>query len=563
MTIEQSISQWTKAPFDEETIAEVKALKQNPTALEDAFYKEIEFGTGGMRGIMGVGTNRINKYTLGKASQGLANYLNIKKEGNTPKVVIAYDCRHNSDTFANAVAQVFSANDIQAFVFSSLRPTPLLSFAVRYLKADAGIVLTASHNPPEYNGYKVYNKYGGQIVPPEDSAIMDLIQAVNYTDIKWDQKDDLIQLIDKEIDQAYTTTIVNDSFLRAAERKETAVIFTPLHGTSIVSLPPVLEQAGYRKVHIIEEQKEPNGDFPTVVSPNPEEHEAFTLALKKAQSIEADIILGTDPDADRIGIGVKNLKGEWTLLNGNQLMVVLTRFVLEQQTSTDNSFIASTVVSTPLMEKMAQAFGIECKLGLTGFKWIGKMIQDTPNKNFLCGGEESYGFLVGDKVRDKDAISAALLACDLQSHLNGKNSSIYAYLLETYQRFGCYQESLQSMTKKGKQGAEEINQLMRKMRQDSPKKIANKAVAKLDDFQLSHTKHADGRVEKLDFPKANVLKFHLEDGSTVAVRPSGTEPKIKFYISVNAALNNTEDYANLQASLNNTCEELMSAITSL
>ena len=563
MTIEQSISQWTKAPFDEETISEVKALKQNPTALEDAFYKEIEFGTGGMRGIMGVGTNRINKYTLGKASQGLANYLNTKKEGTTPKVVIAYDCRHNSDTFANAVAQVFSANDIQAFVFSSLRPTPLLSFAVRYLKADAGIVLTASHNPPEYNGYKVYNKYGGQIVPPEDSAIMDQIQAVNYTDIKWEQKDDLIQLIDKEIDQAYTTTIVNDSFLTAAERKETAVIFTPLHGTSIVSLPPVLEQAGYRKVHIIEEQKEPNGDFPTVVSPNPEEQEAFTLALKKAQSIEADIILGTDPDADRIGIGVKNLKGEWTLLNGNQLMVVLTRFVLEQQTSTDKSFIASTVVSTPLMEKMAQAFGIECKLGLTGFKWIGKMIQDTPNKNFLCGGEESYGFLVGDKVRDKDAISAALLACDLQSHLNGKNSSIYAYLLETYQRFGCYQESLQSMTKKGKQGAEEINQLMRKMRQDSPKTIANKAVAKLDDFQLSHTKHADGRVEKLDFPKANVLKFHLEDGSTVAVRPSGTEPKIKFYISVNATLKDIEDYAKLQASLNNTCEELMSAITSL
>ena len=563
MTIEQSISQWTKAPFDEETIVEVKALEQNPTALEDAFYKEIEFGTGGMRGIMGVGTNRINKYTLGKASQGLANYLNIKKEGSTPKVVIAYDCRHNSDSFAKAVAQVFSANDIQAFVFSSLRPTPLLSFAVRYLKADAGIVLTASHNPPEYNGYKVYNKYGGQIVPPEDSAIMDLIQAVNYTDIKWEQKDDLIQLIDKEIDQAYTTTIVNDSFLTAAERKETAVIFTPLHGTSIVSLPPVLEQAGYRKVHIIEEQKEPNGDFPTVVSPNPEEHEAFTLALKKAQSTDADIILGTDPDADRIGIGVKNLKGEWILLNGNQLMVVLTRFVLEQQTSTDNSFIASTVVSTPLMEKMAQAFGIECKLGLTGFKWIGKMIQDTPNKNFLCGGEESYGFLVGDKVRDKDAISAALLACDLQSHLKGKNSSIYAYLLETYQRFGCYQESLQSMTKKGKQGAEEINQLMRKMRQDSPKTIANKAVAKLDDFQLSHTKHADGRVEKLDFPKANVLKFHLEDGSTVAVRPSGTEPKIKFYISVNAALKDVEDYANLQASLNNTCEELMSAITSL
>lgn len=563
MTIEQSISQWTKAPFDQVTIAEVEALKQNPIALEDAFYKEIEFGTGGMRGIMGAGTNRINKYTLGKASQGLANYLNSKKEDTTPKVVIAYDCRHNSDTFAKAVAQVFSANNIQAFVFSSLRPTPLLSFAVRYLNADAGIVLTASHNPPEYNGYKVYNKYGGQIVPPEDNAIMDLIQAVNYADIKWEQKDNLIQFIDKEIDQAYTTTIVNDSFLTAAERKQTAVIFTPLHGTSIVSLPPVLEQAGYRKVYIIEEQKEPNGDFPTVVSPNPEEHEAFTLALKKAQSIDADIILGTDPDADRIGIGVKDLKGEWTLLNGNQLMVVLTRFILEQQTSIDNSFIASTVVSTPLMEKMAQAFGVECKLVLTGFKWIGKMIQDTPTKNFLCGGEESYGFLDGDKVRDKDAISAALLACDLQSHLKRKNSSIYAYLLDTYQRFGCYQESLQSMTKKGKQGAEEINQLMRKMRQESPKTIANKVVTKFDDFQLSQTKHADGTVKKLDLPKANVLKFHLEDGSTVAVRPSGTEPKIKFYISVNGILNNTEDYTNLQLSLNNYCKELMSAITNL
>lgn len=563
MTIEQSISQWTKVPFDHATIAEVETLKQNPAALEDAFYKEIKFGTGGMRGIMGAGTNRINQYTLGKASQGLADYLNSKKEDSTPKVVIAYDCRHNSETFAKAVAQVFSANNIQAFVFSSLRPTPLLSFAVRYLKADAGIVLTASHNPPEYNGYKVYNKYGGQIVPPEDTAIMELIQAVNYTDIKWEQKEELIQLIDKEIDQAYTTTVVNDSYLTAAERKETAVIFTPLHGTSIVSLPPALEQAGYRKVHIIEEQKDPNGDFPTVVSPNPEEPEAFTLALKQAESIVADIILGTDPDADRIGIGVKDLNGKWTLLNGNQLMVVLTRFVLEQQTSMENSFIASTVVSTPLMEKMAQAFGLECKLGLTGFKWIGKMIQDTPNKNFLCGGEESYGFLVGDKVRDKDAISAALLACDLQSHLKGKGSSIYAYLLDTYQRFGCYQESLQSITKKGKQGAEEIAQLMRKMRQDSPKTIANKAVVKLDDFQLGHTKHADGSVTKLDFPKANVLKFHLSDGSTVAVRPSGTEPKIKFYISVNGTLKNIEDYPNMQATLNKTCEELMSAIISL
>ncbi len=563
MTIEQSINQWKKAPFDQTTIEEVKALSQDPSALEDAFYKEIEFGTGGMRGIMGAGTNRINKYTLGKASQGLANYLNSKKEGNPPKVVIAYDCRHNSDSFAEAVAEVFSANNIQTFLFSRLRPTPLLSFAVRYLKADAGIVLTASHNPPEYNGYKVYNKYGGQIVPPEDNAIMDLIKAVDYKDIQWEKKEDMIQLIDKEIDQAYTTTIVNDSFLSPAQRKATSVVFTPLHGTSIVSLPPALAQAGYTKVNIVAAQEKPDGDFPTVSSPNPEEPQAFGLALEEAKAIDADIVLGTDPDADRIGIGVKNLASEWTLLNGNQLMVVLTRFVLEQQTSMENSFIASTVVSTPLMEKMAEAFNVECKLGLTGFKWIGKMIQDTPDKTFLCGGEESYGFLVGDKVRDKDAISAALLACDLQAFLKGKNSSIYSYLLDTYQRFGCYQESLHSVTKKGKQGAEEIAQLMRKMRQQPPKYIANKAVVKIDDFQLSLSHHKDGNNTKLDFPKANVLKFHLTDGSTVAIRPSGTEPKIKFYISVNTTLEKTEDYAITQEKLSNACDELMTAITSL
>ena len=317
MTLEESINQWKKPPFDQAIINEVKELASNPTALEDAFYKEIEFGTGGMRGVMGAGTNRINKYTLGKASQGLANYLNDKKEERTPKIVIAYDCRHNSDSFALAVAEVFSANGVQAFLFSSLRPTPILSFAVRYLKADAGIVLTASHNPPEYNGYKVYNKYGGQIVPPKDTAIMDCIKRVNYVDIKWEKNEKLIQYIDKEIDQAYTTTTVNDSLLAPVDRKETKIVFTPLHGTSIINLPPVLEQAGFQNVHIVEEQKHPDGDFPTVISPNPEEKEAFTLALKKAQEIDADIVLGTDPDADRIGIGVKNLDGQWKLLNEN------------------------------------------------------------------------------------------------------------------------------------------------------------------------------------------------------------------------------------------------------
>ena len=563
MSINDRIEQWKQAPFDQATIAAVKNLETQPKELEDAFYAEIAFGTGGMRGIMGPGTNRVNKYTLGKASQGVANYLKKTYPAKTPKIVIAYDCRNNSNAFAQAVADVFTANNIDTYLFSSLRPTPVLSFAVRHLAADAGIVLTASHNPPEYNGYKVYNQHGGQIVPPEDDAIMGEIKALDFSDIQWEAKEEHLFSIDEAIDQAYTETIVNESFLSPQERKNTKVVFTALHGTSIMSLPAVLEAAGYEQVHLVEEQSKPDGNFPTVESPNPEEAEAFTLALQLAKAKDADIVLGTDPDADRIGIGVKDSSGNWQLLNGNQLMVALTRFVLEQVHDRNNSFIASTVVSTPLMSKLAAAYGVECKLGLTGFKWIGKMIQDFPNEKFLCGGEESYGFLYGKNVRDKDAISAALLACDLQAHLNNKGSSIEEYLIDTYHRYGFYHEELISITKKGKQGAEEIAALMVNLRNNPPKSLGGIDVASLDDFEQAKSVAADGTTTPLDFPKANVLRFTLVDGSTIAVRPSGTEPKIKYYFSVNQPLDNEDDYTLTQQELKAKCTNLKNAVAEL
>ena len=561
MTLKERIEIWENPPFDPTTIAAVNTLKETPNELEDAFYTDVAFGTGGMRGIMGTGTNRINKYTLGKASQGLANYLNTSFKGKRPKIVIAYDCRNNSHSFAKAVAKVFSANDIETFLFSSLRPTPVLSFAVRHLEAQAGIVLTASHNPPEYNGYKVYNQFGGQIVPPEDIQIVAHIDALQFSDIQWEENPALIHHIDKEVDDAYCATVSSKSLLSEADRKKTSVVFTSLHGTAIATMPAVFEKAGYTNIHWVEEQSEPDGNFPTVASPNPEEKDAFKLALEKAEKVGADIILGTDPDADRLGIGVKNMEGKWTLLNGNQLMVVLTRFVLENSPYSAKNFIASTIVSTPMMTKMADAFKTECKLGLTGFKWIAKMIQDSPEQSFLCGGEESYGFLFGDDVRDKDAISAALLACDLQAHLAAKGSSIYAYLIDSYQRYGCFHEDLVSVTKKGKKGAEEIDALMHNFRSNTPTKLAGIAVVALDDYLSSETTNAKGEKQTIDLPKANVLRFHLEDGSTVAVRPSGTEPKIKYYFSVNASLDSASNYRNLREELNAKCQQLINVFT--
>ena len=390
---------WQKAPFDNKTQQEVQALSQDLTALEDAFYKDLEFGTGGMRGVMGVGTNRVNKYTFGRNTQGLSQYLKQQFPNEPIRVVIGYDCRHQSDTLAKTVADIFSANDIDVFLFSALRPTPEVSFAVRHLDAHCGVILTASHNPPEYNGYKVYWKDGGQIVPPHDNGIIETINDIDFDEIRFEPKAEKITLIDKDVDLAFQKASVAEGKIGSGDRSQLKVVFTALHGTSITAIPQVLEQAGYTQVHIVEEQASPDGNFPTVASPNPEEPEALKMALDLADKINADIVIGTDPDADRLGIAVRNHKGEMELLNGNQTMIVMTRFILERfkKEPNTNYFIGSTVVSTPMMSALANAYGVECKLGLTGFKWIAKMIEDFPNQKCLGGGEESFGFIVGDR----------------------------------------------------------------------------------------------------------------------------------------------------------------------
>ena len=411
------IEEWSHPPFDNETIDKLEEMKNYPQELEDAFYKNLEFGTGGMRGIMGVGTNRINAYTLGKSTQGLSNYLKQTFENDSIKVVIAYDCRNNSKSLALKVAEVFSANDIKVFFFSDLRTTPELSFAVKYLEAHCGIVLTASHNPPEYNGYKVYWKDGGQIVPPQDKYIIDEIDQIQFSDIKFEANNNLIEWIDKDIDQAFFDTSVRLGQSKLKTRDNFKIVFTPLHGTSITAVPQVLAKAGYTDVHLVAAQSTPDGNFPTVKSPNPEEPEALKMALDQAQSIGADMVIGTDPDSDRLGIAVRDQNNEFRLLNGNQTMVVMTYFLLEKWKKRNqldgNQFVATTVVSTPMIQKMAQAYGVHYKETLTGFKWIGKLIKEFPELKFIGGGEESFGYLIGDDIRDKDAVTATLLACEV------------------------------------------------------------------------------------------------------------------------------------------------------
>ena len=567
MNLNQRIEEWLKAPFDRETQIDVEKLKQDTKLLEDAFYTDISFGTGGMRGKMGVGPNRINKYTLGKASQGLSNYLNAlnrrpQKKG-PPKIVIAYDSRHNSKAYAELIAGIFSANTISTYLFDDLRPTPMLSFAVRHLQADAGIVLTASHNPPEYNGYKVYNQYGGQITPPEDEAIIDWINKTQFKDIRWEVNHQHIHTIGQEIDKAYETKMLEQRVVSPLSTQKTRIVFSPLHGTAIKNLPPLLKLAGYDHCSTVLQQSTPDGNFPTVCSPNPEDPEAFQMAIEQGDRENANLIMATDPDADRIGICVKNNKGQWQLLNGNQLMTVLVRFVLENKKLNPQMFVASTIVSTPLIEKISAAKKIECLLTLTGFKWIGKLIQDHPEKQFLCGGEESYGFLLGDQVRDKDAISTALLIADLHAHLQAQGKTIQQYLLETYLAFGLYHETLVSMTKEGKKGQEEIQSMMTKLRFHPPQFLDGTRVTDIDDYLSGENTTADGKSSPLDLPKANVLRIHLEDGSRVAIRPSGTEPKVKLYFSTNVCLDRLEDYPQKIKVLENKIENLSQSIHAL
>ena len=543
------INSWLTPTFDEETQKIIKdSITNKPKEIQEAFYKNLEFGTGGMRGIMGVGTNRINKYTLGKNTQGLSNYLHKQFPSETPRVAIAYDCRHNSKSLAKLVANVFSANGIEVYLFEDLRPTPELSFALKHLHCHCGIVLTASHNPPEYNGYKVYWQDGGQLVPPQDEEIINEINALKYDEIKFEENSSLIHFIGKDVDDVFINkSIENGTYASQEARDDLNIVFTSLHGTSITIIPETLKRAGYQNLNIVKEQATPNGDFPTVISPNPEEPEALKMALDLADKVNADIVIGTDPDCDRLGIAVRNLNDELVLLNGNQTMVVMTAFLLKQWQKAGkikgNEFIGSTIVSTPMVEVLAKAYGVQYKEGLTGFKWIAKMIKDFSDLDFIGGGEESFGYMVGDFVRDKDAVTSTLLACEIAAQAKADGSSLYKELLKLYVEHGFYKEKLISMTKKGIEGAQEIKQMMVDARQNPLKELNGAKVARVEDYLLSVAKNLhEGTIEKISVPKSDVLIYYTDDGSKVALRPSGTEPKIKFYISVNAPLDNLADF---------------------
>ncbi len=560
-----SAKSWLTDFFDAGVKKEIEHLIENDQDdLKDRFYKHMEFGTGGMRGVMGVGTNRINKYTLGKSTQGLSNYLNKVYKDEDVKVVIAYDCRHDSDTLAKTVAEVFSANGILVYLFSELRTTPELSFAVRHLKCHAGIVLTASHNPPEYNGYKVYWGDGGQIVPPQDGEIISEINSLAFEAIKFNADDSLIKVIDKEVDEAFIEASVKNGNFNADGKDNFKIVFTSLHGTSITAIPEVLKRAGYKNVTIIEEQAKPNGDFPTVKSPNPEEPEALSMAIKKAEEIGADMVVGTDPDSDRLGIAVRNLEGKMEIVNGNQAMVLMTKFLLDKTKEKGfkgNEFIATTIVSTPMMEEMAKAYGVEFKTALTGFKWIGKMIKDFPESKFIGGGEESFGYMVGDFVRDKDAVTATLLACEIASQAKANGSSFYKELVECYVQLGFYKEHLVSLTKKGISGAEEIKQMLKDFKENPVASVAGSKVKWIEDYNTSTATNVLTKEEKkIDIPKSNVLIYETEDGTRIAARPSGTEPKVKFYMSTNAKLDHADNYKKVSAELDAKIKRILSEL---
>lgn len=565
MNIETRIAQWLRTPFDQQTQNQVALLAKNPKEAEDAFYKDLEFGTGGMRGIMGVGTNRINKYTLGKNTQGLSEYLKEQHPNEKICAVIAYDCRHQSKELAKICADIFTANGIHCYLFNDLRPTPELSFAVRHLNTQCGIVLTASHNPPEYNGYKVYGKDGGQLVPPHDEAISQRILDTAFESIQFDGNPALLQYIDKEIDTAYQKDVLNSALFDKRKNKPLKIVFTPIHGTSITALPQVLEQAGYDKLTIVKEQIDPNGDFPTVKSPNPEEQEALKMAVALANEKNADLVIGTDPDADRFGLVVKDAESAWCYLNGNQIMAVLTDFLLQKKaaenTLNSNCFIASTVVSTPLIEQIAVHQGVQYKNTLTGFKWIAKLIEDFPELEFIGGGEESFGYLVGDSVRDKDAISASLLACEIANEAKNNGSSFFELLIECYKKYGAYKERLVSITKKGKEGVEYIAQQMENFRKSPPKSIGDIDVMILEDYlHLTSYNFKRKEEEKLQYSPSNVLIFKLEDGTKIALRPSGTEPKIKYYFSVNQKFDPDQSWKEQEKTLEIRLDELSSLI---
>ena len=538
---------WTSSIFDKKTISNVIDLKEkNPVDFEDSFYKELEFGTGGMRGIMGDGPNRVNKYTFGKTTQGICNFL--KKESNEKNisVVIGYDCRNNGKELQQTVSNIFSSNGIKIYTFDSIQPTPLISFAVRELNCNCGIVLTASHNPPEYNGYKVYWEDGGQIVPPIDKKLISEINKIKYSEIQFEKEESLIEILDKGVEKNYLkkSLLYNNSIISNSNPKKLNIVFTSLHGTSYKLLPKLLKKSGFSNIKYVSEQMIPDGNFSNVNSSNPEDESSLKEAIEIAKNNNSDLVLGTDPDADRFGIAVKNYDGKFIHINGNQTMVVLTDYLLSKLSEEKaKSFIASTVVSTPMMSKIAKKNSIKIMLSLTGFKWIGKMINDYPELEYICGGEESFGFLAGNHVRDKDAITSALILSELCNELKNKNSSFYDRLIECYINYGFFKEKLITEIAKGKKGAKEIDDKINSFRKNPPKLLDNSSVVKIYDYKKSLlTKTKNNNLSQIKLPKSNLLIFESSDGTRVAVRPSGTEPKIKYYFSVNTKLNSKGDF---------------------
>ncbi|SKC07868.1 phosphoglucomutase [Soonwooa buanensis] len=550
MTTLEKAQLWLTDTFDTETKEKVQQLiDSNSPDLEDSFYRELEFGTGGMRGIMGVGTNRLNKYTLGQATQGLANYLHQSFPNQEIKVAIAYDVRNNSKEFGKLVADVLTANGIKVLLFKNHRPTPELSFTVRDKKCNAGIVLTASHNPPEYNGYKVYWNDGAQVVPPDDENIIKEVYATKFDAIKFDGNDDLIEWIGEEQDDVYIDACMENSLYQNVGRDNLNIVFTSIHGTTYTTIPKALKKAGFTKVDLVTEQMIPSGNFPTVESPNPEEPAALEMAMDLAKITNGDIVIGTDPDGDRLGIAVRNLDGNIELLNGNQTNTILTYYILDQWKKqgriTGKEFIGSTIVTSDVFFDVAEKFGVDCKVGLTGFKWIGKMIRDFEGQEkFICGGEESFGFMTGDFVRDKDSCGSILLACEIAAWCKANGKTMYQYMIDIYKEVGMYYEGLINVVKKGREGAEEIQEMMKNFRENLPKEIAGSPVAEVKDFKEQTCLVVASNEKKVmdDIPKSNVLIYYTEDGTKVCVRPSGTEPKIKFYVSVKDSINSEADF---------------------
>ena len=563
--IKKNIEEWSKHPFCDDTHKKLNHLKNDNARLTDAFYKNLEFGTGGMRGLMGIGTNRINKYTIGKNTQGISNFINRNFDKNK-SVVIAHDCRHNSSELAKVVADVFSANSIKSFLFSDLRPTPELSYAVRKLNCICGIVLTASHNPPEYNGFKVYWEDGGQIVPPIDNFLIEEIEKLKFNDINFNPNQELIEMLGEETDNQFIKICLKNGLNKEVKsRASNKIVFTALHGTSSTIIPKLFKKAGYNNISYVESQMIPDGDFSTVKSPNPEEVESMDMALKLANEIEADIVIGTDPDADRLGVAIRDLEDNLRLINGNQLMVLIFDYILNKKKSekklNKSHFVASTVVSTPMIKNIADYYNVDCKLSLTGFKWIAKMIEDFPDQKFLVGGEESFGLMIGDDVRDKDALTASLAACEMISYYKEKNSSAFKELIKLYTIHGFYKEKLISIVKKGEKGKNEINKIIDDFRKKPLDFILESRVKYFCDYSISiRMDLISGSSEKIVLPKSNVIEFESLDGSKIILRPSGTEPKIKMYISVNTTLNSISKFEVVDKILNHKIDEIIKSV---